>query len=163
MDLLLSIFAVVLGAAGIVGSFVPVLPGVILGYAGILCAFFREGSSLSLTAVLLWLAVAVIVTAADYLLPGYMTKRFGGSRAATVGATVGLIAGMLFTPVGMILGSFIGAVAGEMLNVRDFNRALKAGCGSFLSFIVGTGLKFMATTGMFIQICFDFAAWVASV
>ena len=49
MGLLLSIFAVILGAAGIVGSFVPVLPGVIPGYAGILCAFFREGSSLSLT------------------------------------------------------------------------------------------------------------------
>lgn len=165
MDILLSIGALALALVGIVGCVVPVIPGVVLGYVGLLCAWCTSYSHLSTSAVWIWLAVTVIVTAADYFLPGWMTRRFGGSRAGAMGATVGVIAGLFFVPWGVVFGPFIGAVAGELLNDRtDSAKAFRVGFGSFMAFIVGTGLKLAAAIGMFILILADtwapFREWV---
>ena len=156
MDTFLSILAVLFTFIGIVGSIVPVLPGVALSYAGLLCAYFSEGSQLTPTFMWIWLAFVPLVSLVAYLLPGYMTKVFGGSRAATIGATIGVIAGMFFGPIGIIAGPFVGAVAGELLHNREnLGRAIQVGFGSFLSFIVGTGIKLIAAVAMFIYACKD--------
>ena len=105
----------------------------------------------------IWLAITVAVSVADYFLPAWMTRRFGGSRAGAIGATVGVFAGFfIFPPIGIILGPFVGAVAGELLNDRgDFPKAILVGFGSFLSFVVGTGLKVVAAVGMLIHVTAD--------
>ena len=168
MDVFLSIMAVLLGIGGIIGSVVPIIPGVILSFAGLLCAFFNSESSMSPIVVWIWLAISVVVSIVDYFLPGYLTKIFGGSRAAVIGATIGLVVGLFFTPVGMIAGTFFGAVIGELIHdSTNPGRALVAGIGSFLSFIVGIGIKLAATVGMFFYICIDilpsFAGWIAGI
>lgn len=156
MDLFLAIMAILLAVIGAAGCIVPVLPGVVLSYAGLLCAFFREGSTLSATMLWIWLAVVAVVSLVDYFLPAYMTKIFGGSRPATIGATIGAIGGFFFGPIGIIAGPFIGALLGELMNNRnDLNRAIKVGLGSFLSFIVGTGIKLLAAFGILIYIFRD--------
>ena len=156
MEIFLAIVAILLAVAGAVGCIVPIIPGVILSYAGLLCAFFREGSTLSTTLLWIWLVVVAVVSVIDYFLPAYMTKIFGGSRPATIGATIGAIGGFCFGPIGIIVGPFVGALVGELLNNRnDLNRAIKVGLGSFLSFIVGTGIKLMAASGILIYICRD--------
>lgn len=72
----------------------------------------------------------------------YFTKLTGGSKYAERGAVVGLIAGIILTPVGMILGSFLGAFLFELYYARKgTSQALKAAVGSFFGFITGTGLK----------------------
>lgn len=156
MEVFLAIMAVLLAVVGAAGCIVPVLPGVMLSYAGLLCAFFREGSTLSTTLLWIWAAAVAVVSVIDYFLPAYMTKIFGGSRPATIGATIGAIGGFFFGPLGIIVGPFVGAMAGELLNNRnDMNRAIKVGLGSFLSFIVGTGIKLMAASGILFYICRD--------
>ena len=86
------------------------------------------------------LSVAVIVM--DYLLPGYLSKKFGGTKAGSIGATVGTIVGIFLGPIGLILGPFAGAVIGEMMGKQlKFEEALKVGFGSMLSFLVGTLFK----------------------
>ena len=148
--------AILLAVIGAAGCIVPIIPGVVLSYAGLLCAYFRDGSTLSTTLLWIWLVVVAVVSLIDYFLPAYMTKIFGGSRPATIGATIGAIAGFLFGPIGIIVGPFAGAVIGELMNNRnDLNRAIKVGLGSFLSFIVGTGIKLMAASGIMIYICRD--------
>jgi len=86
-----------------------------------------------------------------------MTRRFGGSRSGAIGATVGVFAGFfLFPPVGIILGPFVGAVLGELLNDRgDVPKAFLVGFGSFLAFVVGTGVKLAASVGMLIHVTAD--------
>ncbi|MCQ2136716.1 MAG: DUF456 domain-containing protein, partial [Bacteroidales bacterium] len=58
----------------------------------------------------------------------------------------GLIAGIIFTPVGMILGAFLGAFFCEIIFAKKrSDEALNAAIGSFLGFITGTGLKLVFT------------------
>lgn len=157
MDIALSVAAFLLSIAGIVGCIVPALPGVVLSYAGLLCAYFTSYSHMSATAVWIWLAVTVAVSVADYFLPAWMTRRFGGSRSGAIGATIGVFAGFfLFPPLGIILGPFAGAVLGELIHDKeDVNKALKVGFGSFMAFIVGTGIKIAASVGIFIHVAAD--------
>lgn len=157
MDIALSIAAFLLAIVGIAGCIVPVLPGVVLSYAGLLCAYFTSYSAITSSALWIWLALTVAVSAADYFLPAWMTRRFGGSRSGAIGATVGVFAGFfLFPPLGIILGPFFGAVVGELLNnKRDTAKAFRVGFGSFLSFIVGTGLKLAVALGIFLHIAAD--------
>lgn len=168
MDILLSILAILFVVAGVAGCIVPVIPGPALSYAGLLCAW---GCSFSaLTAPTLWLlaAVTAAVTVADYFLPGYMARWAGGSRAGVRGATVGMIVGMIFFNLpGVVLGPFVGAVAGELLHdSRDSARAFRVGAGSFLSFVVGTGLKLVVSVWIAAEVWSDiwpaFREWTVS-
>ena len=87
-------------------------------------------------------SVITVLAIVDYVVPMYFTKVTGGSRYAERGAMAGLIIGIFLTPVGMILGSFLGAFISELYwGKKGAMDALKAAGGSFLGFITGTGLK----------------------
>lgn len=164
MDILLILAALLLALVGIVGCIVPVIPGVVLSYAGLLCAYGCSGSALTAATLWFWAAVTAVVSVVDYLLPGYLTRLFGGSRASVIGATVGVFAGFfLFPPAGIVVCPFLGAVLGELLHdSRDTTRALKAGIGSFLAFVAGTGIKLAASICMTILIVRDLIPAVRS-
>lgn len=148
MDAAVSILAVIAGVIGILGSILPGLPGTPVGWVGMLILYIwgngtdSAGNGMSLKTLLVWLGVVVVVSVVDYLIPMYFTKMTGGSRYAEKGAMIGLVAGMILTPIGMILGSFLGAFIAEYTyNRQGAGQALKAAAGSFLGFITGTGLK----------------------
>lgn len=168
MDVVLSLCALLFSVVGIIGCVVPVVPGVILGYCGLLCAWGASYSQISASTLWIWLAITLVVTLADYFLPAWMTRRFGGSRAGAVGATIGIFVGLFFSPLGILLGPFVGAVCGELLHNRnDSARALRVGFGSFLAFIVGTGLKLIAAICMLALVIADawapFKEWVSQI
>ena len=96
------------------------------------------------------MAVTLIVSALDYLLPGYLARRFGGSKYAATGSTVGMIVGLLFfPPAGLIVGAFAGALIGELLYDRDdLRKAVRVAIGSFVAFLLSTGLKLAASLAM---------------
>jgi len=74
----------------------------------------------------------LVVSILDYVVPIWGTKRFGGSKYGTRGATIGLIIGIFLGPAGIIIGPFAGAFVGELLFKDDMKYALKAGFGSLL-------------------------------
>ncbi|SDG90391.1 DUF456 domain-containing protein [Winogradskyella thalassocola] len=144
MELFLVCIALLLMILGILGSFLPVLPGPLTSWAGLLVLHFTEGVELSQTFLIVTLLVAIFIYVLDYIIPAIGTKKFGGSKAGMIGTTLGLIIG-LFSPIpfGIIIGPFIGALIGELIHRNDFNKALKAAFGSFLGFIASTFLKFI--------------------
>lgn len=146
MDTLLAICAVLCGILGLLGAILPILPGTVLSFVGLLCAYFTTTSALSEGQLWMWGVISVIIIILDYILPAYFSKLFGGSKAGIWGATIGVVVGM-FTmgPLGIILGPFVGAVAGEMLYQKQtLDKAIVVGAGSLLSFFVGTGIKLIA-------------------
>lgn len=142
MENILSIIAIACGIVGLLGTVLPVLPGTIVSYLGMLLIAFRPDSEISLTMLIIWGVLSVAVIVMDYILPAFLSKRFGGTKAGSTGATIGTILGIFGGPIGIILGPFFGAVIGELMAEKlSFNEAIKVGVGSMLSFLVGTFFK----------------------
>ena len=150
MGIVLVIFALILLAAGILGAVIPVLPGPPLSYIGLLLMHWSGYAEFSSAFLWIWAGITAAVTIMDYVLPSYMTKRFGGSRAAAIGSFLGFLAGMfLFPPWGVIAGPFLGALIGELMhNHTNSARAFKVALGAFLAFIVGSGAKLIVCSVM---------------
>ena len=152
--LALKIIAVILGIVGLVGCVLPVIPGPPLSWLGLLLVFLTGPEGMTTTFLIVWLVITVVVTVLDYVAPAWITTKTGGSKAAGRGSFVGLILGLLFFPPwGMILGSFLGALVSEMIfNGRDMAGSLKPAFGSFLGFLLSTGLKLTASGVMMFYI-----------
>ena len=137
-----AILAGVLLLAGLIGAFLPLLPGPPLAWAGLLTAHFSAYSNLGIWVLTATGIVAAIVTAIDYIFPSIITKKSGGSKAATWGCNIGLVVSFFLGPLFILVGPFLGAFIGEMINdSSDKKRALKAAVGAFKGFLLGTGLK----------------------
>ena len=144
MEIFLVVLGIILMILGILGSFLPVLPGPLTSWLGLLVLHFTEGVELSNTFLIVTLLVAILIYILDYIIPAVGTKRFGGSKSGMIGTTLGLIVGLLSPiPFGIIIGPFVGALIGEMIHRNDMQKALKAAFGSFLGFIASTFLKFI--------------------
>ena len=141
IDIILVILGCLLLVVGLVGCVLPVIPGPPLSYVALLLLQATRFGGFSVQFLLITAGITVVVTVIDYLLPMWGTKKWGGSRAGVVGSLIGLLVGLLFLPVGIIVGPFAGAVVGEMLSGRDTNAALRSGVGSFIGFLLGTGMK----------------------
>lgn len=140
MDTVLIILAFVLAAAGLLGSFLPVLPGPPLAFAGLALLWFTDQQpSAELLGMHLFAATAI--TLLDYYVPIYGTKRFGGTPAGTRGATAGLVIGLFLGPLGIIAGPFFGALLAEMIAGTPSNRAFRSAIGAFMGFIAGVFMK----------------------
>ena len=155
---ILIVLAVILAVIGIIGSIVPGLPGPPLSWVGLLLAFLSHklgGADMTLTFVLIWLGVTIIVSILDYTVPARFTKLAGGSKAGSQGALIGMIIGIFLTPIGMIPCSLAGAFLAEMFQEnKSATDALKAALGTFAGFLVGTGLKLIASVTMAYYIVF---------
>ena len=140
----LLVLTFVLIAIGFIGAFLPALPGPPISWAGLLVAYFSENSTLHISTLIVTAIVMVAVTVADYVFPPMMTAKNGGSKMGSIGATVGLVAGIILPipMLGVIICPFVGALIFEMIHdSSDMNRALKAAWGAFLGFLLGTGMK----------------------
>lgn len=147
MDWFLAILGGLLIIVGLLGALLPVLPGPPLSFIGLLLLHFTRWADFSTQFLVIMGLLAVLVTAVDYVVPMWGTKKFGGSKAGIRGSTIGLVIGVFFfPPIGIIVGPFLGALIAElMINSDDFNKALKSGIGSLVGFLMGTGLKLGAS------------------
>ena len=131
---------------GIVGCVLPVIPGPPLSFLGLLMLHFSNYAEFSFEFLLLFGAIAVIVTVLDYIVPIWGTKKFGGSKRGMWGAAIGLAIGIfILPPIGIIVGPFAGAVIGEATTGKSSKDAFRAGLGSLLGLIMGMGLKLAAS------------------
>jgi|CXWL01.1.fsa_nt_gi uncharacterized protein YqgC (DUF456 family) len=149
MPELLWLLAAVCVVAGVVGTVLPVLPGAPLVWLGLLLAAWADGFArvsgwtLALLAVLAATALAVDLAAA-----AVGAKRVGASRSAIVGAAIGTVVGFAFGLPGLVLGPFLGAVAGEYLVGRSWRTASKVGVGTSIGMLLGLAAKVAVTFTM---------------
>ena len=85
MDIFLIVLASFLMLLGILGSFLPVLPGPITGWFGFLLLYFSSLTEVSKKFLIITLIIAVLIWLLDYFIPAMGTKKFGGSRAGMIG------------------------------------------------------------------------------
>jgi len=142
MDVVLWAVAVILVVAGIVGIVLPALPGTILIFAGLLVAawaddFMRVGPlMLSIIAI-----IGVATYGVDFVATALGAKHLGASKRAMAGAALGTVLGLFLGLPGIIVGPFLGAIAGELTVHRDWKRVGKAGLAAWIGFVIGTAVK----------------------
>ena len=148
--MIVNILAIIIAIVGIVGCFLPVIPGPPVSWGALLLLYFFGNGEMSLQFLLIWLGITVVVTVLDYIVPAQFTRLTGGSKAAGRGSLVGLIAGLIFFPPwGMIVGAFLGALAAEVLiNQTAVADSVKPAMGAFLGFLAGTFIKLVASALM---------------
>jgi hypothetical protein len=150
---LLETIAVIIGSIfvllGIAGCVLPILPGPVLSFLGLLLLALLKQFSPPLTPALMTAMVilTVVVTIGDYIIPLWGAKRYGTSKWGIWGSVIGMAVGIFFSPFGMLLGAFIGAVATEWVAQKERGKALKAGWGVFIGSLAGTALK-LGVSGM---------------
>ncbi|MCU0419757.1 MAG: DUF456 domain-containing protein [Cyclobacteriaceae bacterium] len=148
LDILWMALGVMCVAVGLLGSFLPVLPGPPLAFVGLWLQQLRDPAPFSTTFLWVWLGVTVVVTVLDYIVPAYGTKKFGGTKYGVWGSTLGLLVGIFAGPLGIIIGPFIGALVGELMANQSSGKAFRAALGSFIGFLVGTVMKLIVCAVM---------------
>ncbi len=142
MELLWIALGTVLIVIGLIGAFLPVLPGLPFSYLALWVLQLSGVAQFSTFFLVAWGVIIVTVLILENALPAYTTKKFGGSAYGMTGSTIGMILGMLFfPPLGFFLGTLFGAFVGELIYKQDVNIALKAAWGSFIGFLTGTAIK----------------------
>ncbi|MDH5398180.1 MAG: DUF456 domain-containing protein [Cyclobacteriaceae bacterium] len=138
-----------LSLVGIIGCFVPILPGPPFNYVALLLLQLRDQPPFDANFLLLWLFITIAVTALDYVIPVIGTKKLGGSKYGVYGSGIGLLLGIIFfPPFGIIIGPFLGAFAGELMYGKTGKVAFRAALGSFIGFLTGTFIKLVSSVVM---------------
>jgi len=153
VEIVILLGAAVLLLIGLAGCIIPVIPGLPLCYAGLLLLSFSMQVDVPLWFLILWAVVVIAIQVLDFYLPVWGTKKYGGTKYGMWGSTIGLIAGIFFTPIAMIIGAFAGAFIGEKIANADNKKALKAAFGSFMGLLLGTVIKLTIAIYMIIYYC----------
>jgi len=141
-DVWMWVLAGVLVLAGLAGAMLPVLPGVPLVFGGLLVAAwaddFERVTWLTLVILGLLMVVSFVI---DFAATALGARRVGATRLAIIGAVIGTLGGAFLGIPGLILGPFIGAVAGELLSHGQVEQAARAGVATWMGLIFGTLAK----------------------
>ena len=149
MDIFLIIAAGILLLIGLLGSVLPVLPGIPLSYLGIILLHLTSVVQFSSRFLVILGIVVIVVQGLDFIIPVWGTQKTGGSKAGVRGSVIGLLTGFFMGPWGIIIGPFFGALIGELLVGKTSQKAIKAALGAFLGLLTGTILK-LALAGIMI-------------
>jgi uncharacterized protein len=144
MDVLWIIIGAILMLVGLVGCILPFLPGPPLCFIGLWLQQLKDEKPFTSTFLWIWAGITVVVLILEYIIPAYGTKRYGGSKLGMWGCIIGMVGGFWLGPLGIIIGPFVGALVGELVNNANSENALRAAFGSFVGFLFGTLIKLIA-------------------
>lgn len=138
----LWIVAGLLIVTGFAGLVIPVLPGIVLIFAGFVVAAWAEGFVYAGWGTITVLALLCVGAYLFDAVAGILgARRFGAGRYGVFGAAAGTLAGMFFGLPGLLAGPFLGAVAGELLARKEIRAAGLAGLGAWIGLVTGAAVK----------------------
>jgi uncharacterized protein YqgC (DUF456 family) len=141
---------------GWLGTFLPVLPGLPVMFAGMWLAAWSNGYARVGGAMLLVLgALTVLSVLLDFWATAYGARRSGGGKRAAIGASLGLLVGLFFGLPGLLLGPFAGALIGELSIGRHWRDATITGASTWVGLVLSSALKFALATAMLVVFAID--------
>ena len=140
--ILLWAAAFLLVSVGLIGTLLPVMPGALLIFLGMVAGAWADGFSRVGWGTLLLLAIlTVLFYLLDFLAGAYGARRLGASRWGVIGAVVGALVGLFFGFAGVVIGPFVGAVGGELLARRGLAEASRAGAGAWIGLVLSVAAR----------------------
>ena len=150
--------ALLLVGTGLIGLFLPVLPGAPLIFAGLVIAAWAEDFHYAgLWTVVLLAIITLLTLGVDFWATIFGAKKFGASKRAVIGALIGLGIGIFLGFPGIIFGPFIGAVVGELSAQKNLKQATRAGVGATIGLVLGAAIKLalaLTMIGVFLTVRF---------
>ena len=155
---LITLVSIILLVLGIIGTFLPVLPGLFLSLCGLL--IYKFGTDAPISIIYIWIFVVLTALSAvlNYVIPARTNRKYGGTRWGSVGSVVGTLVGMFFIPIpfGFLIGMFLGVFIGELLHdSTDKKKAFNSTKGALIGFIYGTGFNFIVGVAMLLVVLID--------
>ena len=155
---LITLVSIILLVLGIIGTFLPVLPGLFLSLCGLL--IYKFGTDAQISMIYIWIFVVLTALSAvlNYVIPARTNRKYGGTRWGSVGSVVGTLVGMFFIPIpfGFLIGMFLGVFIGELLHdSTDKKKAFNSTKGALIGFIYGTGFNFIVGVAMLLVVLID--------
>lgn len=142
---MLTIIAVLALIFAFIGIIIPGIPSIqALWVLVALDYWFLGYLGLSGRTMILLSVAAVFTIIADYAATAFGVKKRGGSTAGAICSVIGLIAGLaLFQLPGMLVGCFLGAMAGEILRGRQMQEASYIAVGALFGFAASALIQFI--------------------
>ncbi|MDX1500983.1 MAG: DUF456 domain-containing protein [Thermoanaerobaculia bacterium] len=156
--LLLWALAAILVVVGILGTVLPILPGAVLVFLGLLVGAWADGfNRVGWPSLTLIGGLAVLSYAIDLAAGSLGARKLGASPRAAWGALAGGIVGLFFGLPGLLIGPFAGAFLGEWTVRREVRQAGRIGLGAWVGMVVGAAAKValvFAMLGVFVLAIF---------
>jgi uncharacterized protein YqgC (DUF456 family) len=143
MSVTYVIITLIIMTLGLLGTVLPMLPGIVLIYGGFLFyGIMTDWSIYGWRAMLFWGLVTMATFVVDYLASALGARKFGASRYGFWGSLVGGFAGIMVANLpGLIVGAFAGAFLAELLAGKQVVEALRSGQGALIGLLAGTLFK----------------------
>jgi uncharacterized protein len=142
LDIALYVLSAALIIGGLIGTVIPILPGIPMIYGGIWLAAAVDGYEHIGKGWLIVLGVlAVLGILVDFLAASVGAKRVGASSRALWGATLGTFVGLFLGLPGLLLGPFLGALLGEFTSSKSVLRSAHVGAATWLGLLFGALVK----------------------
>ena len=142
MTIALWALVVVLMAAGVVGTVLPILPGAVLIFGGaVLGAWIDDWTRVSWWTLGVLGVLAALSIACDFVAASLGAKRIGASPLAVSGAAIGTIAGVFTGLWGLLFMPLVGAAIGEFMAMRNLQRAGRVGIATGVGLLIGVVVK----------------------
>lgn len=152
LDRILVISGFLCLVVGLIGAVAPLLPWSLLSILGILLIHRTGTYQIPFMWIIIFVILVILANIIDYYLPIWGTKKYGGTKAGVWWSIIGMIIWFfVIPPFGMILWPFIGAFVWEYLAVgSSWKKALRSARGSFVGFLLTTGLKLLISGWMLV-------------
>lgn len=145
-------------AVGVVGTAVPVVPGLALVWAAALVYGLGAGFGavgVAAFTIITGLALAGIVV--GYLLPQRAAARSGAARSSMwLGGALAIVGFFVVPVVGLIVGGVLGVLVGEFMRTRDATAAWR----STIATIKGFGVAVVVQVAIGLTMVAVWVAWL---
>ncbi len=127
---------------GLAGTVLPLLPGTLLVWSGVLLgAWIDDFTRVGVSTVVIISILAALAWALDFVAGLMGAKRAGASKLALVGAAIGTVVGIFMGLVGVLFMPLVGAAVGEYWAQRDQQRAAKVAFATWVGLMLGMVAK----------------------
>jgi len=145
IDLVLVFSGAVFILLGLAMSIIPMSLGPVISFTGVLMLHFSSLGEFSVSFIVAWSIVVVLIFVFEKVFSFKMIEYFGGTFYGERVATFGLLPGVfVFSPWGLIIFPWLLTFLFELYKGNSFKKSLKLSFGSFLRFVVGRGIKLFA-------------------
>lgn len=150
---LVLVLAILLMLAGVAGTILPALPGVLLVFLAVAAYGWYEGfQTISAHYIIILAGLTLLSLLVHYISAIWGARKYGSSKYGSWGAIIGILLGIfIFPPLGIFIGAFLGALIGEYITCQEWEKSARAGLGTIIGLFSGMVFNFLLALGMLIS------------